>query len=190
MVMSRNNRRAAGSVLPHDPAPGRQCHCNGTHDTMLPTSTEERCFLLGLLRGYIAQPTELSSVSGVEWVGWWVVRHLPASKDVNMEAEKLQHWKPLPGNNRWIWEDLVHAVVNCWVCQLAAVLQLLVVMFCKCSINLITNPTPSIVTHTRDNIITTLPSLSGAVQCCSYVTATKTIVNQWPEWLIFHSAIF
>jgi hypothetical protein len=34
------------------PEPEGQCRCNGTRDTTLPTSTEERCFLLGPFRGY------------------------------------------------------------------------------------------------------------------------------------------
>jgi hypothetical protein len=33
------------------------------------------------------------------------------------------------------WEDLVHAVVNCIVCELAIALELLVVTFCKNSMN-------------------------------------------------------
>jgi hypothetical protein len=33
--------------------PGGQCRYNGTRDTTSPTSTEERCFLLGPCRGYI-----------------------------------------------------------------------------------------------------------------------------------------
>jgi hypothetical protein len=53
-------------MLPHGLAPGVQCLCNVTHDTMPPTATEERCFLLGPLRGHITRQTELSSVSGVE----------------------------------------------------------------------------------------------------------------------------
>jgi hypothetical protein len=41
------------------------------------------------------------------------------------------------------WEDLVRAVVNCSVCELAIALYLLVVSICKCSINPITNPNPA-----------------------------------------------
>jgi hypothetical protein len=40
------------------------------------------------------------------------------------------------------WEDLVHVGMNCRVCELGIVLQLLVVTICKCSINPITNPNP------------------------------------------------
>jgi hypothetical protein len=54
------------AVLPRGPAPGAQCRYNGTRDTTPPTSTEEQCFLLGPLRGYITRPTELNSVTGVE----------------------------------------------------------------------------------------------------------------------------
>jgi hypothetical protein len=49
------------------------------------------------------------------------------------------------------WEDLVHAVLNCRVCELVIALQLLVVMIYKCSINPLSIQTPSIVTHTWDN---------------------------------------
>jgi hypothetical protein len=40
------------------------------------------------------------------------------------------------------WEDLVRAVGNCRVCELAITLQVLVVTFCKVSVNPITNPNP------------------------------------------------
>jgi hypothetical protein len=40
------------------------------------------------------------------------------------------------------WEDSVHAVVNCRVCELAIALELLVVRICKTEINPITNPNP------------------------------------------------
>jgi hypothetical protein len=39
-------------------------------------------------------------------------------------------------------KDLVHAVVNCRVCELAIALQLFIVMICRCSTNAITNPNP------------------------------------------------
>jgi hypothetical protein len=57
------------AVLPHGPAPGRQCHCNGTRETTPPTSTEEWCFLLGLLRGYITLGlvSGVQLLSGMEW---------------------------------------------------------------------------------------------------------------------------
>jgi hypothetical protein len=51
------------------------------------------------------------------------------------------------------WEDLVQAVVICWVCQLAIALYLLVIPSCKCAINPITNPEGSVVTLLRDNIV-------------------------------------
>jgi hypothetical protein len=44
----------------------------------------------------------------------------------------------------------VHAVENCKVCELAIALCLLVITICKCS--KIQLPTPSVVTHTCDNI--------------------------------------
>jgi ribosomal protein L37AE/L43A len=51
-------------------------------------------------------------------------------------------------------EELVRAVANCRVCELAIALQLLVVMVWKCSVNPITNPNPVYShTHTRDNIV-------------------------------------
>jgi hypothetical protein len=52
-VTSYDDRRAAGSVVAHDPAPGGQNRYIVTRDTTSFTTTEERCFLLGPLRGYI-----------------------------------------------------------------------------------------------------------------------------------------
>jgi hypothetical protein len=40
------------------------------------------------------------------------------------------------------WKDLVRAVVNCRVCELAIALWLLVVTTCKCSINPIASQNP------------------------------------------------
>jgi hypothetical protein len=48
-------------------------------------------------------------------------------------------------------EDLVRAVVNCRVCELAIALKLLVVTICKCSVNPITNPN-AVCSQSRDNI--------------------------------------
>jgi hypothetical protein len=39
--------------------------------------------------------------------------------------------------------DLVGTVVNCRVCELGITLQLLTVTICKCSMNRVTNPTPT-----------------------------------------------
>jgi hypothetical protein len=60
-------RELRDAVLPSYLAQGGNFRYNGTRDTTPPTSTEEGCFLLGPLRGFITRPTELSSVSGVEW---------------------------------------------------------------------------------------------------------------------------
>jgi hypothetical protein len=40
------------------------------------------------------------------------------------------------------WKDLVHVLMRCRVCELAVVLQLLVVTICECSLNRITDPNP------------------------------------------------
>jgi hypothetical protein len=45
-------------------------------------------------------------------------------------------------------EDLVSAVVNCRVCELVIVLELLVVTICECSINPIINPNP-VCSHSK-----------------------------------------
>jgi hypothetical protein len=54
----------------------------------------------------------------------------------------------------------VRAVVNCRVCELATALWLLLVTFCKSSVNPITNPNPSRVTHTRDSIMKRLVTIN------------------------------
>jgi hypothetical protein len=43
------------------------------------------------------------------------------------------------GEDTGHWEDLMHAVVNCWVCELVIVPELLVVTVCKSSVNPINN---------------------------------------------------
>jgi hypothetical protein len=50
-------------------------------------------------------------------------------------------------------KGLVCAVVICKVWKLAIVLQLIIVMICKWSLNAISNPNPSIITHTRDSLV-------------------------------------
>jgi hypothetical protein len=40
------------------------------------------------------------------------------------------------------WENLMCAVVNCWMCELAIALKLLVITICRSPINPITNPNP------------------------------------------------
>jgi hypothetical protein len=72
------------------------------------------------------------------------VRQSPAGKNLNTEVEyivEIRH-QATTGEDAAEWEDLVRAVVNCIVCELAIALQLLVVTICKCSINAITNPNP------------------------------------------------
>jgi hypothetical protein len=74
------------------------------------------------------------------------VRQSPASKDVNTEAEEAtafgNRYQATTGEDTADWEDLVRAVVNCRVCEIAITLQLLVVTFRKSSINPITNSNP------------------------------------------------
>jgi hypothetical protein len=69
---------------------------------------------------------------------------------------KVHCTEPLPDNDWWEdtanWEDFVHAVVKCRVCELAITLWLLVVMFCKCSINPITNPNP-VYSQSRHSVV-------------------------------------
>jgi hypothetical protein len=45
------------------------------------------------------------------------------------------------------WKDLMRAVINCWVFELAIALWLLAVTICKWSINPVTNPNP-VYSHT------------------------------------------
>jgi hypothetical protein len=73
-------------ALPQSPATGGQCHCNGTRGTKPPTSTGERCFLLGLLLGYIAQLTKLYLVGRSYELT--VVLQSQANKNMSREAEE------------------------------------------------------------------------------------------------------
>jgi hypothetical protein len=73
-----------------------------------------------------------------------VVGQSPVDNNVSMETEDIvgiRH-QATPGEGIVDWEDLVRAVVNCRVCELALALQLLVVMIGKCSVSPITNPNP------------------------------------------------
>jgi hypothetical protein len=90
-----------------------------------------------------------------KWRNELFMRQSPAGKNMSLEAEdivEIRH-QATTGEDTADWEDLVRAVVNCRVCELAIALWLLVVMICKLSINPITNPNPSIITHTRDSIL-------------------------------------
>jgi hypothetical protein len=60
-------------------------------------------------------------------------------------------------------EGLVHAVMNCRVCELAIVLQLIVVMVCKHPINLITHPNPVCSHLTHENVDNMFPVKSSTV---------------------------
>jgi hypothetical protein len=67
------------------------------------------------------------------WVSWsneLVVRQSPAGMNVGMEAETIVeiHHQATTSEDTAAWEDLVCAVVNCGVCELAVVLYLIVVM--------------------------------------------------------------
>jgi hypothetical protein len=84
----------------------------------------------------------------VRSVGGW--REMAAS----LWRHEPGSWGTSSGEVTADWEDLVHAVVNRRVCELETALQFLVVMICKCSINPITNPNPSTVTLSRDNMKT------------------------------------
>jgi hypothetical protein len=55
------------------------------------------------------------------WNNELVVRQSPAGKDVSMEAEDIVGicYQGTTGEDTADWEDLVHAVVNCRVCELA-----------------------------------------------------------------------
>jgi hypothetical protein len=71
------------------------------------------------------------------------VRQSLASKDVNMEPKEGTALKAItrkqPVETQKTEKNLVHAVVNGRLCELAVVLQLSVAVFCKSSINPITN---------------------------------------------------
>jgi hypothetical protein len=80
---------------------------------------------------------------------WWrrerrsnvesVIGQSPASKAVNMEAEEVVTRQQAKIQQT---EDLVRAVMNCKVCELAIASELLVVTICKSPIDPITNPSP------------------------------------------------
>jgi hypothetical protein len=94
------------------------------------------------------------------------VRQSPVSKDVNTEAEEatafISCYQMTTGEDRAGLENFVRALVNCRVCELALVLLLSVVTFCKSSINPVSNPnTVYSHTHTRDNMVR--PHLAIAV---------------------------
>jgi hypothetical protein len=98
----------------------------------------ERCFLCGPCRGYITR----RSCDYERVLRWHLeeqevcVRRPPVCEDMSLGTGE----RPLVKTADW--ESLVHAVVNCKMCELAIALQLLVVTICKCSINTITNPNP------------------------------------------------
>jgi hypothetical protein len=151
------------AVLPRDPAPGGQFCCNGTRDTTSPTPSGDWCFLLARLRGYITRPTEMSSVE----LSWQFGSWKPPQELQWDRRQPARTWNRGYGNwgiygvgsrfkttgeHTADWEDLVRVVVNCSVYELAIALQLFVVTPYKRSINPITKPSTSTVTHTRDNI--------------------------------------
>jgi hypothetical protein len=157
-VTSRTVGKLQEAVLPRGPTPGGQFRCNGTPDTTPPTSTEERCFLFGPLRGYITRPTEMF----VEWSGveLTVRRQLGSCSDRRQPAStwNREHgswgiygvgsrYQTTTGEHTADWEDLARIVINCTVCELTIALQLLVITIRKCSVNPITNPNPSTVTR-------------------------------------------
>jgi hypothetical protein len=63
---------------------------------------------------------------GVSWSNVWVVRESPVSKDVIVEAEEARVLEAVnqttTSEDTADWEDLVRAVVNCRVCELALAL--------------------------------------------------------------------
>jgi hypothetical protein len=131
-----------------------------THATV-----EEQCFLCGPCRGYIRSRVE-SEFIWVEWIGasWlasqWVrgLLQFSPSELLLLEAGSWgmgtvrqprvrgtsafgSHYQATTDEDT-DWKGLVRAVVNCRVCELTIVLQLLVVTICKWSINPVTNPNP------------------------------------------------
>jgi hypothetical protein len=109
--------------------------------------------------------------SRVNWVGWWAVRGLLHFSHCELLLFEAGSWgmgivleprgrgksrvgsryRATTGEDTAVWEDLIHAVVNHWVCELARALQLLVVMFRKSSVNPITNPNLLCCHHTCDS---------------------------------------
>jgi hypothetical protein len=78
------------------------------------------------------------------WSNESVAGQSPAGKNMSMEAEDIvgiRH-QATTGEGTANREDLVHAVVNCRVCELVIAPYLLVITICKCSINPIINPNP------------------------------------------------
>jgi hypothetical protein len=75
---------------------------------------------------------------------------LPAAKNVNMEIEDFVGIRPQATTDEDTadWEDLLRAVVNYRVFELAIAVELFVATFCKCLITPITNPEP-VYSHSR-----------------------------------------
>jgi hypothetical protein len=71
-INSRPRRRHAKTeelqeaVLPRVPAPGGQYRCNGTRDTMISTSTEERFFCVRSALRLYHSTDRIELVSGIE----------------------------------------------------------------------------------------------------------------------------
>jgi hypothetical protein len=107
---------------------------------------EMGCFLLGPPRDYINR-----TLGQIERAESSVAGYLPNSNDVSIEAEESQLLKAV-ARERIVktlqaGEDLVFGAVNCKMWKAVIVLLLFVVTTCKLSVNLFTNPNPSIVTH-------------------------------------------
>jgi hypothetical protein len=86
------------------------------------------------------------------WSNELVVGQLPASKNVSTETEdfvQICH-QATTGEDTSDWEDLVHAVVNCRLCELVIALYLLVVSVQKIQLPIQTRTTVTL--QSRDNM--------------------------------------
>jgi hypothetical protein len=85
----------------------------------------------------------------------------------------VRHWMSLPGNDTAGWEDIVRAVVNCWVCKSAITLLFLVVAICafnNCNYQ---------ATHTRGTII---HSICLSLQLKTYIVNNNMPIPNCKHW--------
>jgi hypothetical protein len=97
MAMAGNNMTATGNGVATWSST-RQYHCNGTCETLPPTSTEERCFLLGSLQGCITWRTKLGSVNEVQlsWESWDSCEKSRRLDNIGSCESSLRHRLPMP----------------------------------------------------------------------------------------------
>jgi hypothetical protein len=129
-MTSCNNRTAAGSGVATRTVPLQwNMWYHATH-----INRRAVLFLLGPLRGYIIRSTELVR----QWDRRQAVRTWSREHGSWGMYGVESRYQATTGEDTADWEDLVRAVMNCRVCELAIALYLLVVTICKCSISAVT----------------------------------------------------